>query len=239
MPWVKPASTKQRIENWYYDRFHRDVVRVLEEQGGLNQESLIIEFGCDRGLLAHYLQGRCRRLILSDLSDRRETAASLACEFHLARAEASGLDSGSLDLIIMISVYHHLSDFEGSTKEVARVLKPHGKLVLVEPIKSHPFTMFLNTIAPWVHPGDPNWTEPYGLALWVNRSFINQQFSVGFRRGYLAKLDNCLWGLNPFLPKPILKMYFRFQQLTKVANTEIHIFEKEDAPSMNRTPPVA
>lgn len=227
----RPASTPQRLANWYLARFYQEIVQVLEAHAGLRPESVVIEFGCDRGLLAYHLANRCGRLILSDLSDRRETAAALACEFVPGRAEASGLQAASADLIVLVSVYHHLSDFEGFTREATRLLRPGGALVLVEPIKRHPLIIGLNLLSRVVHAGDANLSEPHGLALWIHRRFIERQFAQGFALAARGRLDNFLWGLNPFVPRPVLQAYYACQRLGRAGNVDFHVFRKTaDAP---------
>lgn len=223
--WLTPASATQRLDNWYLDRFHRDIVRVLEQHAGMTSASRVAEFGCNRGILAHFLMPRCRRLILCDLSDRRETSAARACEFRQNRAEMSGLETASLDVLVLLSVYHHLADFDQFTKEAARILRPNGTLVLIEPIKHHPIIMVLNGLAPWLHPGDRNLSEPYGLALWINRAFMTKKLSTGFRMVHCERLDWFLYGINCFVPRALLKAYFTIQKLTRFGNVEAYIFQ--------------
>lgn len=221
----RPASAQKKIANWYIDKFYEDIVQVLQDQAKLQRNSVVVEFGCDRGILAHYLRHKCK-LILSDLSDEREIQEAMECEFHQTRAEETDFETSSVDIIIMISVYHHLSNFDQFAQESARILKPQGKLVLVEPIKSHPVTMFLNLLSKVVHAGNANWSEPYGLALWINDKFIKRQLSKCYQLIYKSKLDAFLWGINAFVPRPILRTYDFFQRKTHLGNTEIYVFQK-------------
>ncbi|BBO31535.1 putative methyltransferase [Lacipirellula parvula] len=50
----------------------------------------------------------------------------------LATGEGSGLPAGSFDLVLMVDVYHELSDPEAILAEIRASLKPEGRLVLVE-----------------------------------------------------------------------------------------------------------
>jgi ubiquinone/menaquinone biosynthesis C-methylase UbiE len=58
----------------------------------------------------------------------------LASKKHLANVETilsnceTGLDSGSLDVVLLYDVFHHLSDREGVLRELHRVLRPEGIL---------------------------------------------------------------------------------------------------------------
>ena len=58
----------------------------------------------------------------------------IASKKHLANVETilsdreTGLDSGSLDVVLLYDVFHHLSDREGVLQELHRVLRPGGIL---------------------------------------------------------------------------------------------------------------
>ena len=45
------------------------------------------------------------------------------------------LDEKSVDLILLVTVYHEVGESEAVLKEFDRILKPEGKLVIVEVIK--------------------------------------------------------------------------------------------------------
>ena len=223
--WLRPASAERKAANWYTDQFYREITRRLHEEAGLRPEHVVAELGCDIGLLARHLEGRCR-LTLVDLSDERQTPEAARCEFHRGSAEAVPLAPSSVDVLLMISVYHHLSNFDQFTRESARVLKPDGVLVLVEPVKRHPIIMGLNALAAIVHRRDSNLREPYGLGLWINERFITQRLSVSYRLASTSRIDNFLWGMNPFVPSPILKAYAAAQRIFRCENARFYLFRK-------------
>lgn len=223
--WLRPASAERKSANWYTEQFYREIVRLLDDAAGLRCEHVVAELGCDLGLLARHLEGRCR-LVLVDLSDERKTPEAKRCEFHQGSAEAIPLAASSIDLLLLISVYHHLSDFDRFTSESARVLKPGGLLALVEPVKHHPTIMLLNALAALVHRRDSNLREPYGLALGINERFIVQRLSASYRLTCTSRLDNFLWGMNPFLPRPVLKGYAIAQRMIRFENARLYLFRK-------------
>jgi len=51
---------------------------------------------------------------------------------------SSGLPAGSLDYVVMVDVYHELAEPQLMLRDIARALKPDGRLVLLEFRKEDP-----------------------------------------------------------------------------------------------------
>ncbi len=59
-------------------------------------------------------------------------------ELQLMSANEMSYDDDTFDTVVMIEVLEHLSDVPSALREVARVLKPHGRLVLTTPSRRWP-----------------------------------------------------------------------------------------------------
>lgn len=68
---------------------------------------------------------------------RRRFGRLGALEIHDARAESLPLDSRSVDAVTAVNATHHVGDLGRLAEELARVLRPGGRVVLVEEDLSH------------------------------------------------------------------------------------------------------
>lgn len=112
----------------YHDRW---MDALVEMAGAQNRSGSVLDLGCGVGRLLARV-GNARLAVGIDLSGcmlkyaKRRTPASLVqgnC-LHLPFPE------NSFDLVMAHSIFHHLSDVGAGAREVCRVLRPGGKLVL-------------------------------------------------------------------------------------------------------------
>lgn len=100
----------------------------------------ILDVGCGTGLgllEAARVLGPCRKLAGVDLSPgmidvarARARASGEPAVFTVGDAEALELPDGSFDLVICNSAYHWFADRSRAIKELSRVLRPGGQLLL-------------------------------------------------------------------------------------------------------------
>jgi SAM-dependent methyltransferase len=96
----------------------------------------VLDVGCGPGLYAEELVSRGASVVGLDQSPemvhlaRRRLGA--AAEFRVQDlAEPLGwADDASFDLAVMALVIHHVDDRVGALREICRVLRPHGRLVI-------------------------------------------------------------------------------------------------------------
>ena len=56
-------------------------------------------------------------------------------QFKVGSAYATGLPDESVDVVFALALFHHLEDLERTRKEIQRILRPNGFLVLREPVR--------------------------------------------------------------------------------------------------------
>jgi 2-polyprenyl-3-methyl-5-hydroxy-6-metoxy-1,4-benzoquinol methylase len=118
-------------------RVDRKFARICElARRHLPAESFL-DAGCGDGRYLAALGGAARRVAGVDLSARiLETAAATARqsgvepELHAASLEALPFDEAAFDVVLCSQVLEHVVDVEAAARELARVLRPGGVLVL-------------------------------------------------------------------------------------------------------------
>jgi len=106
--------------------------------GLLDPDAIIGDLGCGSGTLSEVLAPFAHRVIAIDDSEamlgeaRNRLARFSNVELHRAALESLPLDDASLDPATLVLVLHHLPDPVKAVREVARVLRPGGRLLIVD-----------------------------------------------------------------------------------------------------------
>jgi SAM-dependent methyltransferase len=103
-----------------FETFYRDMARLCDRH--FRVDGLEVELGSGAGFFKEVRP----RLITSDIRD----AAHLDMRLD---AQAMSLDDASTRCVYAINVFHHLPDPERFFSELARVLRPGGGCILIEP----------------------------------------------------------------------------------------------------------
>lgn len=115
----------------------------LERCGDLGGAQTILDIGCGTGALSFALAARCGpdvQVTGVDISEgmlRRASAkarqiGSDDCSFVHGSAERLPLPNSSVDLAVSSSSFHFWGDTNAGLREIARVLKPGGTLLLLD-----------------------------------------------------------------------------------------------------------
>jgi SAM-dependent methyltransferase len=96
---------------------------------------LVADLGCGTGFLSAQLAPFAARVIAVDHSPRMLEAAQKKalphnCEFRQGELDALPIDDGCIDAAFANLVWHHLPDLAAAAREVYRVLKPGGAVVI-------------------------------------------------------------------------------------------------------------
>lgn len=125
-----------------WDRLRQDLFGdrfgLLALPGLLNHDWVVGDLGCGTGLMTEAVAPFVRRVHAVDDSDAMLDAAKQRLgqrdnvRLHRAALEALPLAEGGLDAAIMILVLHHLPDPYAALVEAARVIKPAGRILVVD-----------------------------------------------------------------------------------------------------------
>ncbi|NIW37923.1 MAG: methyltransferase domain-containing protein, partial [Gemmatimonadetes bacterium] len=106
--------------------------------GLLDPDRVIGDFGCGSGALSEALAPFVRRIIAVDDSDamlgeaRERLRRFDNVDLRRGALESLPLEDASLDAATLVLVLHHLPDPDAAIREVARCLRPGGRLLIVD-----------------------------------------------------------------------------------------------------------
>jgi ubiquinone/menaquinone biosynthesis C-methylase UbiE len=114
----------------------------------------VLDFGCGSGEDAILLAARGAEVVAIDISPdlievakKRAAANGVAVEFIVGSAYDTGLPDHSADVVFAHAILHHL-DLQQARREVMRVLKPGGTLIVQEPVRDSRALSFLRKLIP-------------------------------------------------------------------------------------------
>jgi len=134
------ASKFYRVEQAPMERY----AELLSESAGEGKR--VLEYGCGPGSQAFFLAREGAEVSGIDISDvaiaqakeRAQTeGVAERCRFEVMNAERTSFEDDAFDLICGTAILHHL-DLESAYAEIARLLKPSGRAVFVEPLGHNP-----------------------------------------------------------------------------------------------------
>jgi ubiquinone/menaquinone biosynthesis C-methylase UbiE len=135
-----------------YDRFrnpkspfHRDKYREIFETIEKNPDWKVLEIGCGTGVYTELLRRDFDDVYTFDISPEmiklsKRKSRIKNVNFMVADSLRIPVRSGSVDLVVGVSILHHIENRTGVLAEVKRVLKPDGYFVFCEPNKLNVFT---------------------------------------------------------------------------------------------------
>lgn len=118
-------------------------------------DTRVLEIG-SQAWEAHYLKWNLRpsRLTCINISDREldkgrqvAQAKGLDVDFQLMDAHELQFPDATFDLVFGTAILHHL-EFERAVKEIARVTKPGGEILFVEPLLLNPVARLVRALTP-------------------------------------------------------------------------------------------
>lgn len=125
----------------YYDKFiHRADFDELIELINLPENGKLLDVGGGTGQVAELLSNRIRSTVVADPSYRMLQQAAKKGGFELicSVSEALPFVDNSFERILMVDALHHVENQALTVKELWRVTKPGGRIVIEEPNNQNP-----------------------------------------------------------------------------------------------------
>jgi SAM-dependent methyltransferase len=113
---------------------------MIVQAAGERVTGLILENGCGVGMYIEHLSPLGGTVYGLEYDFERATiAASISVRILNAAGESLPLPSGTFDLVLSHEVIEHVLDDHAAVREMVRVLKPGGRIILFCPNRGYPF----------------------------------------------------------------------------------------------------
>lgn len=114
---------------------------------GINNNSVLLDIGCNTGHLLKTIRKfnkNCQCWGV-DIEPKIMTLQIENCHFKIADARNLPFQESYFDIVFVLDILEHIRDVENAIKEIRRVLKPNGLVVLSGPTESwfYKFCRFL------------------------------------------------------------------------------------------------
>lgn len=136
----KGAKHYDRIVDWGFLRSGAGYRRWVQQRHGLKPGQQVLDVACGTGLVAieaAKILGTAANITCLDPSEGMLAVArtKLPAHFVQGRAEALPFPDNSFDFLTMGYALRHVTDLETTFREYARVLRPGGKVLILEVTK--------------------------------------------------------------------------------------------------------
>ena len=121
---------KGGLGQWYWDYRDKRVISHIKD------EYSILDIGCGEGITLEKLIHRFPNKNIKGIDYSRENVE--VCKGYGLPVDYGSvynlkIDDNSVDCVIFLEVIEHLSDYKKALREICRVLKPNGFLILIFP----------------------------------------------------------------------------------------------------------
>jgi len=113
--------------------------RMIQSAAGERLSGRVLDNGCGVGLYLRALAGTARQAVGIEYDYERATQARQSAPVINAAGEALPLVASAFDLILSHEVLEHVADDRAALREMARLLRPGGRLILFAPNRGYPF----------------------------------------------------------------------------------------------------
>lgn len=149
-----------------WSRYVTNTLSFLKTWASISQQATVLDIGCGTGefeslVLAEYPK---QQMVGVDISDQMLGIAQQKCRdypnasFHKARASELPFERNSFDVVISSSVFHYFDDPGAALVEMKRVLKPDGRVVILDWCKDYLLCRLCDIVLKFV---DPTYRQCY------------------------------------------------------------------------------
>jgi ubiquinone/menaquinone biosynthesis C-methylase UbiE len=134
-----PTYDRSALQRVFFDRMHGRVVRELRPLLRGVAAPVVVDVGCGTGRLLSRLRSAFPAATLNgidaaagmiEVASRKPELAGV--RLSVAKADALPLEDASCDAVVSTISFHHWDDQAAGLREVARVLRPGGHVLLVD-----------------------------------------------------------------------------------------------------------
>jgi len=150
---IKQFDLWAKFHQFFYLPFllsNKEIVKIVNPL----KETSVLDIGCGWGILLKELSliNRKLRLYGIDISPKMVSVAKLKfsstekVEIQVGSADKLPYKNNSFEYVTCILSFHHHPDSLNSLREMFRVLKPNGRLFLLDPFKGGFIAKFMNIV---------------------------------------------------------------------------------------------
>ncbi len=146
----------QLLKSWFMKALKKTINLIK-----IKENSKILDIGCGTGNLLKILEDENKNLEIYgiDISEKMLEIAKTKLKISklsIQSAENIDFKDNSFDLVFSTEAFHHYSDYNLIMNNIKRVLKKHGRLIVMDV----DFGFFLNAIFHIIEPGNNKMHSP-------------------------------------------------------------------------------
>jgi ubiquinone/menaquinone biosynthesis C-methylase UbiE len=161
----------------WFRQNHRLIVQAIDPP----ENARILDLGCGTGQLADRLARRVPDGTVFGVDPAEEMIRVARRQhrrgnlhFEVGSSEAIPADAGAFDVVVSTISFHHWARPVQSLREIARVLKPSGRLMILDFCRDNLFVAALNQLQRWLQPSHAGIASAKEMRRYCSRA--------GFRR---------------------------------------------------------
>ncbi len=120
-----------------YEKFHfgaRKTFRKIETLADFQTSDVVVDLGGGTGRIAKFLVGKVQSITVIDVSEKmiEQCKKHFGLSCVIANGENLPIADNSVDRIILVDAFHHTRNQAQVIKEIKRILKSDGKIIIEE-----------------------------------------------------------------------------------------------------------
>jgi len=121
------------VRNLYWNR-----IKTAIDFAQVRDDFALLDIGCNRGQLLKSIRNVNKSCELwgTDIEPGITTLKIDNCNFRVADVKKLPFEDGHFDIVFALSTLEHVPDLNSAIKEISRVLKPQGSVILSSPTES-------------------------------------------------------------------------------------------------------